>query len=95
MSVKLPRVCWLSSLNMSEIEAQFHQNFGQRLANRREANGISQDALAVQLQCQQSMISRIESGERAASLTFLMSWSSAMNVPFAEIAGEALELWTA
>lgn len=72
---------------------RFHHQVGRLLSNWREARGLSQEALAVQLRRDQSYISRIEAGERHASLTFLLEWSDALNVRFEELAPEIAVLW--
>jgi transcriptional regulator with XRE-family HTH domain len=78
-----------------ERVAEFHRRLGRLLATWREQGGLSQEALAVQLRRDQSYISRIEGGERQASLAFLLEWADAMNVPFAKVAEKLAELWGA
>lgn len=72
---------------------QFHRQVGRLLSTRREAQGLSQEALAVRLRRDQSYISRIEAGERHARLAFLLEWSDALNVRFEDVAGEIAALW--
>lgn len=73
--------------------ADFYRQLGSLLAKWREAKGLSQDALAVQLRRDQSYISRIEAGSRQVSLTYLLEWAEAMNVPFDEVARRVARLW--
>jgi transcriptional regulator with XRE-family HTH domain len=74
-------------------EMDFHKRLGVLLAHLREEKGLSQEALAVQLQYDQSQISRIESGERHASLVYLLRWSEALNYPFDQVASRIAETW--
>lgn len=74
--------------------ADFHRQLGRLLATWREERGLSQEALAVQLRCDQSFISRVEAGSRHASMTFLLEWADAMNVPFDDVARRIAELWS-
>jgi transcriptional regulator with XRE-family HTH domain len=73
--------------------ADFHRRVGRLLADWREARGLSQEALAVQLQRDQSYISRVEAGERHASLAFLLEWADALNVPVHEVAAQVSDIW--
>ena len=74
-------------------DAQFYQHLGRMLAAWREGRGLSQDALAVQMQCDQSYISRLEAGERQASVTFLLEWADVLGISFDDVAAALLELW--
>lgn len=74
-------------------EAEFYQRLGRLLARWRDELGMSQDALAVQLRCDQSYISRIEAGERHPSVTFLLEWADALNVPFDQLMSKVSEVW--
>jgi transcriptional regulator with XRE-family HTH domain len=73
--------------------AEFHRRLGRLLATWREEQGLSQEALAVQLRRDQSYISRIEAGERHASVTFLLEWAEALNLPFDAVAAGLADLW--
>jgi ribosome-binding protein aMBF1 (putative translation factor) len=75
--------------------ATFYRQLGRLLAAWREERGLSQEALAVQLQRDQSYISRIEAGERHAGVTFLLEWAEALNLPFDDVATKVSELWRA
>ena len=79
----------------SNQATDFHQRLGQMLAGWREELGLSQEALAVQVRRDQSYLSRIEAGERHASLTFLLEWADAMGVPFDEVARRLSTTWQA
>ena len=74
-------------------DARFHGRLGALLAAMRDERGLSQEALAVQLQRDQSYISRIESGERHASLTFLLEWADALSLDFAIVATQVQATW--
>jgi transcriptional regulator with XRE-family HTH domain len=73
--------------------AEYHRCLGRLLATWREERGLSQEALSVQLQLDQSYISRIEAGERHASVTFLLEWTEALNVGFEDMAVELVRIW--
>lgn len=75
--------------------AGFYRQLGRLLAARREERGLSQEALAVQLQRDQSYISRIEGGERQPGVSFLLEWADALNLPFVDVATEVSDLWRA
>jgi transcriptional regulator with XRE-family HTH domain len=72
---------------------EFYRRLGALLSSLRERRGLSQEALAVQLRRDQSYISRIEAGDRQASLTFLLEWADALNVAFEELASQVEEVW--
>jgi transcriptional regulator with XRE-family HTH domain len=72
---------------------RFHRHVGRLLSSWREARGLSQEALAVQLRRDQSYISRIEAGERHASLTFLLEWADALGVRLEDVTAEIAALW--
>jgi transcriptional regulator with XRE-family HTH domain len=74
-------------------DAAFYARVGTLLAAMREERGMSQEALAVQLQRDQSYVSRIESAGRHASLVYLLEWADALNVPFGVVADRVSELW--
>ena len=73
----------------------FHQRLGRLLGGLREAKGLSQEALAVQLRRDQSYISRIEAGERHASVEYLLEWSEALGYSFENVAARIDETWRA
>jgi transcriptional regulator with XRE-family HTH domain len=53
--------------------------------------GVSQEQLGVQLQRDQSYLSRLERAERQASVPFLLEWADAMGVEYSELC-EAIRL---
>lgn len=73
---------------MAEPEDDFYRRLGGVLSRLRESRGLSQEALGVQLRRDQSYVSRIESGERHASVLLLLEWSEALGVPFTDVARE-------
>lgn len=77
-----------------ELEDDFYRRLGGLLGGLRESRGLSQEALAVQLQRDQSYVSRIESGDRHASVLLLLEWAEALGVSFGAIAGEIARLRT-
>lgn len=81
------------TLLSDERAAAFNRHVGRTLATWRESRGLPQAALAVQLQHDQSYISRIEAGERQASVVFLMEWASALGIAFVDIAAELERIW--
>jgi len=79
---------------VAELEDDFYRRLGGVLGRLRESRGLSQEALAVQLQRDQSYVSRIESGDRHASVLLLLEWSEALGVPFSDVASELERLRT-
>lgn len=76
-----------------ERAGAFNRRVGRTLATWREARGLPQEALAVQLRHDQSYISRIEAGERQASLVFLLEWADALGIAFVDLALELERIW--
>jgi transcriptional regulator with XRE-family HTH domain len=72
---------------------EFYRRLGLLLATWRKRRGLSQEALAVQVQCDQSYISRVEAGQRHVPVEFLVEWADAVNVPFEDFASEVGKLW--
>jgi transcriptional regulator with XRE-family HTH domain len=77
-----------------ERAASFNRRLGRALATWREARGLPQEALAVQLSRDQSYISRIEAGERQASVVFLLDWAAALGIAFVDLAAELERMWS-
>ena len=71
----------------------FHRRLGVLLGALREERGLSQESLAVQLRRDQSYISRIETGERHASVEYLLEWSEALGYAFEDVASRISEAW--
>ena len=61
------------------------------LVQARKDAGLSQAALAEKLLCQQSLIARLESGERRIDVVELVILSRALGVEPAEMVGKVLE----
>jgi ribosome-binding protein aMBF1 (putative translation factor) len=76
-----------------EREKDFQRRLGVLMAHLRESRGMSQEALAVQLTCDQSYVSRIESSERQLSLPVLIEWVEALGLDFLEVAGLIQQTW--
>ena len=55
------------------------------LMKLREEKGISQEALGVQLGKGQSDIAKIESGSKRVSVLEMISWMTALDIPFDRI----------
>lgn len=58
------------------------------LVEARKAAGLSQAALAGKLKCQQSLIARIESGERRIDVVELVVMARALGVDPGEVVGK-------
>lgn len=62
------------------------------LAQARKDSGLSQAALAARLRCQQSLIARIESGERRIDVIELVVLARAVGADPAEIVGQLIDM---
>jgi transcriptional regulator with XRE-family HTH domain len=64
------------------------QRIASMLAALRKERGISQQALALELGRDQTVISRIENGQRRVTVPELFEWADALGVPFQRVAEE-------
>ena len=77
----MPKTLW-SEAQAALVEA---------LVQSRKAAGLSQAALAAKLRCQQSLIARIESGERRIDVVELVILARAIGVDPAKIVHHLIE----
>ena len=59
----------------------------------RERQGLSQEALADRLGVDQSVVSRVEHGQRRVSVPELFAWAEALNVKWPELSAGMRDLW--
>lgn len=71
----------------------FGQRVGLLLAAWRGSRSLSQDALAEQLQVDQSHISRVERGKVQLTLAELLSWADALDLDRRACLEEIESLW--
>jgi transcriptional regulator with XRE-family HTH domain len=71
----------------------FDKRLGALLAKLREEKGLSQEALAVQIQYDQSQVSRIESGDRHVSVVYVLRWAEALGYEFEQVAAQIAAAW--
>jgi transcriptional regulator with XRE-family HTH domain len=69
-------------------EGALERRIASMLATLRKERGISQQALALELGRDQTVISRIESGQRRVTVPELFEWADALGVPFHRVAEE-------
>lgn len=72
----------------------FQQAVVAELASLRSSKGMSQTAFASELQINQSVISKVESGNRALSLEEAFEWAETLGLTPSETASLLRDKWT-
>ena len=73
----------------SEADDSFHRALGEVIRTRRLALGLSQEALSEKASIDQTYISNAENGRRNVSLSLLLRFARALDVPLSALFAEA------
>jgi len=83
---------WLAS---AIVRTMFMARLGELLQDARDRAGLSQGALAEQLGCDQSLVSRVERANRAVSVEELFIWAEKLGLDQNEFMAGVVEEWHA
>ena len=70
------------------VHTRQYEAFLELLVQARKSAGVTQRQLARKLRGTQSMVSKVENGERRLDVVELLAWCAALGVPFSEFAKE-------
>jgi transcriptional regulator with XRE-family HTH domain len=69
------------------------RDLGAWLAGLREARGLSQEALAVQLGHEQSHVSKVEGGRRRVTVREIFTWTRVLGIEWDEVSEGLGAIW--
>ena len=72
---------------------RFERELGQLLARLRESRGLSQEALATQLERDQPFVSKLERGQQRVTVADLLGWLTALGLCVEDVAPELDRIW--
>jgi transcriptional regulator with XRE-family HTH domain len=64
------------------------------MTKQREARGLSQEAVAQQMELDQPSISKLERGSRGVSVIEFVAWSRAIGLSWDELADGLRDIWS-